>query len=193
MVSRAGHGANVLVLTGLSEGVAKLVGFLGEMKYFREPLLGEAVQVQSIEALLSSGGLDVLLQEVRRTVVEHGLELVVLDSLTDLFTLYEEPTAVRPFLPALGSALFMLGCTVVGVQGQYNSEQSLPEQVIAHTVILLNISVGGSREERELGVSKMRGSSHLRGLQPYELTQVGLSLLPAGKSEQLEGQRVRGV
>ncbi len=177
---RASQGESVLILTTSSEGVTKLVTFLEALEYFDPQLVGHAVQIQSVEALLASGGLDALLQEIRRSAVESRAGLVVLDSLTSLYNSHKDPDAVRCFLTDLGSALFLLGCTTILVQSQYSAEQSLVEQAIADSVILLEESVEGAREKRRLRISKMRGSEHLYGLHPYELTQAGLSLHPDG-------------
>ncbi len=133
---------------------------------------------ECVEALLAGGGLDALLQEIRRSAVESRVGLVVLDSLTSLYNSHKDPDAVRCFLTDLGSALFVLGCTAILVQGQYSVEHSLAEQVIADDVILMDVSAEGAHEDRRLRISKMRGSKHLYGLHHYELTQAGLSLHP---------------
>ncbi len=175
---RASQGERVLILTTSSEGVTKLVTFLEELEYFKPQLVGDAVHIQSIEALLAGGGLDALLQEIRRSAVESRVGLVVLDSLTSLYNSHKDPDAVRCFLTDLGSALFVLGCTAILVQSQYSIEHSLAEQVIADDVILMDVSAERAHEERRLRISKMRGSKHLYGWHPYELTQAGLSLHP---------------
>ncbi|MDP9381237.1 MAG: AAA family ATPase [Chloroflexota bacterium] len=175
---RASQGERVLILTTSSEGVTKLLTSLEELEYFKPQLVGDVVRVQSVEALLGGGGLDALLQEIRRSAVESRVGLLVLDSLTSLYTSYQDPPTVRRFLSDLGSALFVLGCTAILVQGQYSIEQSLEEQTIADGVILMDVSVQGEHEERRLRISKMRGGKHLYGLHPYQLTQAGLSLHP---------------
>ncbi len=177
---RADQGERVLILTTSTEGVTKLITFLGELEYFSAELVGDTVEAESIEVTLDRGGLDDLQQEIRRSVVERHVELVVLDSLTSLYASHGSPDVVRRFLSDLGSALFVLGCTTILVQGQYGVDQSLVEQAIADNVIILDVLVEAKREERRLRISKMRGSEPLRGWRPYEVTRAGLSLHSTG-------------
>ncbi len=173
---RVSQGGSALILTTAPGGVTKLVASIEGLAYYPSDAIGGQLQVHSVNALVAEGGLDALLQDASRYVREHGVELVVLDAVSHLYTMVEDRAAVWRFLSSLGTTLFLLGCTTIVVMSQYGIEQSVEEQGIADAVILMELSADDTRDLRRLCIPKTSGSAHAGGWHPYEVTAAGVAL-----------------
>ena len=173
---RVSQGGSALILTTAPGGVTKLVALVEGLEYYRPDAIGGPLVVHSVNSLVAEGGLDALLQHASRYVREQGVELVVLDSATQLYGTIEDGRDVLRFLSSLGTTLFLLGCTTIMVMSRYGIERSVEEQCLADAVIEMDMHAEAQHEQRMLRIPKMSGSSHLRGWHPYEVTAAGVIL-----------------
>ena len=175
----ASQGKKVVMLTALTETNAKLIAHLSTLAFFDDALLGNTLQILNIQKLLQEEGLDKTLAEIRSTVIEQGVELLVIDSFRSLFTLTGDAAAVQNFIFNLSSALFMLGCTTLMVEDQYRMDGFIhPEQAISDTIIHLSLSSLNSSATRKIEVLKMRGGDPIPGKHYFEITPSGIAIYP---------------
>lgn len=177
--SVAAQGGKVLILTALSEATAKLVAYLDGLDYFRADQIGNGIQILNIQRLLQDEGLDATLAEIRSSVVEQNIKLLIIDSLRSLDVLTNDDVAVQSFIFGLGSALFMLGCTTILVEDQYYPEGATSsKQAISDTIIKLDVARAGRAAMRQLEILKVRGAAPLGGKHSFEITNAGLQIYP---------------
>lgn len=175
----ARQGKRILLLTVLSETNAKLVAYLQDLEYFDPELIGNGVQILSIQKMLTDEGMDAALAEIRSHVVSNHIELLVLDSLRSLNTTTGNESAVQSFVFSLGSALFILGCTTLLVGDQYRADSSpSSEEAISDTILALEASKSGWRTVRRLEAVKVRGADPLDGRHSFEITSEGVQVYP---------------
>ncbi len=175
----AAAGGRVLMLTAVSESNAKLIAHLNGLEYFDSSLIGNELQLLNVQKMLTDEGLDALLGEIRSTVVEQGISLLIVDSLRGLYQLTASEAEVQSFLFRLGSEMFLAGCTTLVTGDIYSGdEKSSHEQAISDVILRLEVSSLGSREVRKLRVLQVRGSGYLKGGHSYEITSSGVSVHP---------------
>lgn len=175
----ARDGRKTLILTALSESNSKLIAYLDGLEYFDPSLIGGEIQILNIQRLLTDDGLAATLSEIRASVVEQGIELLIVDSMRSLHLLTGDEVGVQSFIFGLGSALFMIGCTVVLVE----DEPAVPgvssaAEAISDTVLRLDVARMGRAALRQLEVTKLRGANPLGGKHSFEITYDGLEIYP---------------
>ena len=193
----ARQGRRALVLTALTEASSKLISHLSGLDYFDAGLLGDDVRILNVQRMLTDKGLDATLDEVLKSVVARKIEFVVFDSVPSLYMLAQDQAAVQRFLFTLGSALFQVGCTTILLTDQNALDtRTTLEAVISDISLLLEVSMVGKREERELRVIKERGAPPLTGKHAFDITRGGIRVypriesLPAGAEVAAPKQRV---
>ncbi|MDP9378775.1 MAG: hypothetical protein M3Q29_01245 [Chloroflexota bacterium] len=181
MVFHQGHqGKRALWLTVLTEASSKLIEHLDTLDYFDAGLLGNGVQILNIQRMLEERGLDEAIGEILHTVMDHKVELLLLESVHSLYTLMKDESAVQSFIFRLGSSMFQVGCTTIMVTDKEPSEggESSLEAVISDVTLRLKVSTVGKRELRELRVIKERGFSPLTGWHSFDITSAGIRVYP---------------
>lgn len=179
----AAQGKKVLILTALSEAHAKLIAFLGGLKYFDADLIGPQVQLLNMQKMITDEGLDAALSEIRSTVVEDKIEILIIESYRSLYALTGDMTALQNFVFGLGSALFLVGCTTLLVGEQPpQGIGTAPEQAIADTILMLTSARGVGSGARYLEVTKLRGGAPLPGKHTFEIGPMGIQVFPRVES-----------
>lgn len=168
-----------LMLTALSEANSKLIAYLDGLEYFDPSVIGSGIEILNIQRLLTDEGLTATLAEIRASVVEQKIELLIVDSLRSLYLLTGDEAGVQSFLFGLGSALFMVGCTVLVIEdGHATIGGGTPAEAISDTVLQLDVVRMGRASLRQLEVIKMRGANPIGGKHAFEITSRGLEIYP---------------
>jgi circadian clock protein KaiC len=128
--------------------------------------------------------LETLIAQIGQAVDATGAERIVLDSVTAVLALHDEPAAVRQLLRSLVTRLRAAGLTVLltvetpGDPGGTLSRYGIEEFVADNVVLLRNVHEGSFRR-RTLEVLKMRGAMHHKGDVPFTVVPgQGLVVLP---------------
>ncbi len=172
-------GRKTLMLTALSEANSKLIAYLDGLEYFDPSVIGGGIQILNIQRLLTDDGLAATLSEIRASVVEQGIELLIVDSMRSLHLLTGDEIGVQSFIFGLGSALFIVGCTVVLVEDESAAPGvSSAAEAISDTVLRLDVARMGRAALRRLEVTKLRGANPLGGKHSFEITSDGLEIYP---------------
>jgi circadian clock protein KaiC len=171
-------GQSVILLTALSEATSKLVTHLRGFAYFDEALLGDTVQVLSLQAALSKG-----MEETKNSVVDmvrrQKPRLVVLDGFQAVRGSLGNVQGARQFLYELSTTLHTLGVTLL-VTSEINPHDPtfFPESTAADVIVGLHYRVLGVRQYRGLEVIKARGTAPLSGIHMFLLGSEGLHIVP---------------
>ncbi len=170
--THAARGGQVVYATMLSESHARLMVHLGEMSFFDPALVGRSVHYLSGFSVLESGGLSALLELLRREMRTRQATLLVLDGVVSLKDRSSEP-ALKKFVHELQVHAELTGCTVVMLTSAMKSSRA--ELTMVDGLLRL---VYSARSERFVKVRKLRGSSFLRGLHPFTISNQGITLYP---------------
>lgn len=141
--------------------------------------------------------LETLVAQVGQAVDATGAERIVLDSITAVLALHDDPAAVRQLLRSLVVRLRSAGLTVLltvetpGDPGGTLSRYGIEEFVADNVVLLRNVREGPFRR-RTLEVLKMRGAMHHKGDVPFTVVPgQGLVVLPVRPPSDASGSDER--
>jgi circadian clock protein KaiC len=190
-------GRRVLILTALSEPTSKLIGHLRTFTFFDEDLLGDAIQVLSLQQFLPQGlasTADEVQAEVRRT--QAGL--VIIDGFHGMRSAEGDPQRAREFLYEIGTALGVRGATTVITSEAAPRDAALfPEATTADVLVGVHYGLDGLRQHRYLEAIKVRGAAPLPGLHAMTIAADGVTIYPrlearvimdAGGEEESDGE-----
>ena len=189
-------GRRVLILTALSEPTSKLIGHLRTFTFFDEDLLGDAIQVLSLQQFLPQGlasTADEVQAEARRTQAR----LVIVDGLRGIRSVEGDPQRAREFLYEIGTALGARGTTVITSEAPPRDAALFPEATTADVLVGVHYGLAGLRQQRYLEAIKVRGAAPLPGLHAMTLTADGVTIYPrlearvimdAGGEEESDGE-----
>lgn len=177
-LDQARRGKRALILTVLSEPTTKLVAHLRPFPFFDERLLGDSVQILSLEQFLRDG-LDTTGDELARLARSVRPGIVVIDGLQGIPGVDGNSTAARSFLYRLGTLLAILGCLTIVIREAEPRDPSLyPEATTTDVILGMHYRLTGVREQRGLEVVKIRGAAPLHGLHALVLSAQGVEVYP---------------
>jgi circadian clock protein KaiC len=189
----AQQGRKALVLTALSEPSAKLVQHLRGFEFFDDDLVGDMVQVISIQPFLPRG-LEATADEVLAIARRAHASFIVLDGFRGIRGAEPNPQAAREFLYDLGSKLSLLGATtVITSESDPHDPSFFPEATVADVIIGLHFTLAGVRQQRAIEVVKVRGGQPMPGLHGLELTSNGAVVYPRLEARVLEQARASAL
>lgn len=178
--ARAGRRA--IILTALSESTNKLVAHLRTLRFFDEGLVGDAIQIISIQQFLE-GGLGGAADALVATVRQARANLVVLDGYQGVRGIDGDAgggaQASRQFLYDAGGRLNLLGVTLVVTHtGAASEREMVAEATTADAVLGLSATVSGTRQRRGVTVVKVRGAAPLTGRHALTFDEAGVAIFP---------------
>ena len=171
-------GQPVLFLAALSEATSKLVTHLRGFTFFEEPLLGDRIQVLSLQTALrqrQEATKDAVIEMVR----QQKPRLVVLDGFQAVRGSLGELQHARQFMYELSTTLHTLGVTLL-VTSEINPRDPtfFPESTAADVIVGLHFQVRGVRQYRGLEIIKARETAPLPGIHTLLLGQDGVHIAP---------------
>lgn len=171
-------GRRVVFFTALSESTYKIVAHLRGFDFFDEQVLGDAVQVFSIQRIVAEG-LKAASNEMVAVTRQARANLLLLDGFSGVRGADQDPQAARQFLYDLGTTLGMLGTTVV-ISGEAMPRDPalFSEVTTADAVLGLHYRLVGVRQQRGIEATKVRGAAPLPGLHALTLDQRGVTIYP---------------
>ncbi len=179
----AERGGHALMLSTLSSPNTKLLTHLAEFSYFSPELIGRELQILNVQQLLAKHGVQAAIGEIRHTVMEQGVGLLVLDSVGGLSPLLPNADAVQRFVLDLGSAMYLVGCTTLVVDDRYvRGGEIAVQHNLSDGLISLEVSAVGRRDVRQLRAIKLRASSTMPGAHSLAITNSGVRVYPRVES-----------
>ncbi|WP_407739307.1 RAD55 family ATPase [Hyalangium sp.] len=170
-------GGRALYVTLLAESHARMIANLGPLDFFDASRIPEAMVYLSAYFVLEEGGLDALIDLIRKEVRARGTTLLILDGLVAAEELAPSERAFKKFIHALQVMTSLVGCTTLLLTtGQGKGLKA--EHTMVDGLLVLRERTFGVRTVRELIIRKFRGSAHLRGQHSFDITQQGLVVHP---------------
>ena len=168
-----------LLITTISEPMARLIHFTQGFSFFDLEKVGSAVIYEDIGPLLLEGNGEKALAHVTELVMEHQPALLVVDSFKAIHDVAQSLASLRRALYRFAATLATLPCTTLLV-GEYAYDElaEAPEVTIADGIIELFNRPIGLRDYRGLRVRKLRGSGYLSGEHAFRITSDGLVVFP---------------
>jgi len=174
----AREGRRALILTALSEPTNKLVAHLRSFSFFDEELIGDSIQVLSLQQFLP-GGLEATADEVVTLARRNRASFVMIDGFRGIRGADTNPQAARQFLYDIGTALSVQGATtLITSEAQPRDASLFPEATTADVLIGLHYHLDGLRQRRMIEAIKARGAAPLGGLHSVALTSGGAVVYP---------------
>lgn len=174
--ARAGRPS--LYFSGLAESNEQLVDHLRPFAFFDAGMLGEGVQLLSLDAALAEGT-DAAAATITQTARLARAGLVIIDGFGGLRTRLAGDLGARGFLYQLGTQVGMLGALLVVVlEGQPPAMDLYPELGTGDIVLGLFVERTRVGHRRYLEVFKRRGAAHLPGLHALTIGPEGLTCYP---------------
>lgn len=174
----AGRGLQALLLTSLSEPTTKLLDHLRSYSFFVPELVGNGVQIFSLQQFLTKGK-PVTAQEIVAAVHQTRANMVVLDGFQGIRSMENDFTATRQLLYDLGTRLSLLGTTtLITTEADPRDPALFPEMTTGDTLIGLYFTLRGVRALRSMEVLKVRGRALLPGRHSLMLSAEGVDIFP---------------
>ena len=174
----ARRGQRVLFLTAFSEPTTKLLEHLRGYRFFDPELIGEGIQVFSLQQFLSQGAATTG-QEIVAAVRQTQANLVVLDGFQALHEVETNAEVSRQLLYHTGTLLGLQETTtLITTETPPRDRAFFPEMTTAEALIGLYYELEGARAFRSLEVIKVRGQATLTGRHSLTLSEEGVQVFP---------------
>lgn len=169
-------GGRAIFTTLLAENHARMLQNLGTLGFFDPARIPDSVRYLSAFAELRDAGLAGLAKLLRREIGRSRATMLVIDGLVSVQASAASDQEFRMFIHDLQEIALATGCTVllttiIGAAGS-------PEHTMVDGLIALGDTLYGWRAERDLQVTKLRGSGFLRGRHSYRITADGIDVYP---------------
>jgi circadian clock protein KaiC len=177
--ANANNGRPILYLTTLSEPVDKVIRYLQQFRFFDEGKMGHAIQYEGFGSELAANGVGALVSKLKDAIKKIAPKIIVIDSFKAIHDLASSAQEMRLMLHEVAGLLAAYNTTVLLV-GEYRHEDiaTFPEFAVADGIIELARKSLGTRDERYLRVSKLRGSSYRQGFHAFDITDGGVQVYP---------------
>ncbi|MBV9705584.1 MAG: serine/threonine protein phosphatase [Methylobacteriaceae bacterium] len=120
-----------------------------------------------------------LVETLRREITRHKATLLVLDGLVSAEETASSPRDMKKFVHELQTQASLTDCTTYLLTSAYMGQQLVSaEHTMVDGIFDLQSRLHGRRAERELVVHKFRGSSYLRGVHSFRITDTGIAVYP---------------
>ena len=168
-----------LYLTTLSEPLEKFIFHGQNYTFFDSAKVGVSVIYEDLGIMVRNAGIDKLPQIITDLIVKYKPGLIFIDSFKSLNELLQSMMERRTVIYDLASVLTAYRCTSFLI-GEYSEVMTtdLPEFAIADVVLNLSKYSTNVREQRFLGVEKLRGSASIPGVHAFSISSQGIRIYP---------------
>jgi circadian clock protein KaiC len=168
-----------LFVTVVAEAHDRMLMHLAGFDFFSPEVVGRRVHYLSLVHQLGEGGLAGALSEIRRLVRVHGASLLVIDGAARFEGFAASRQEYRSFVAQLIAELAIFDCTTVLLaQPGPTGEAMHGIETLVDGIIMLEDRSIGVRDTRLVRVTKLRGSSPLRGLHEFAIGGSGVEVYP---------------
>lgn len=188
--SHVAAGGRAVYVTLLAETQARMLSHLRQMEFFNPAVVANTLYYISGYKTLEESGLKGLLDLLRRVIRTRKATLLVIDGLVTAQFVAESDLAFKQFFHELQVFVEAVGCTVVLLSPLTDEFRPRIEYTMVDGVILMSTHAVSQWTQREVEVTKLRGSNFLRGRHFYDITQAGLTVWP--RTESILGKHPTG-
>jgi circadian clock protein KaiC len=173
----AAQGGRVLYVTLLSETHERMIFNLEQLGFFDPVRIPDRLSYVSGYAVMEEAGLKGLSDMLRHEARSAKATLLVVDGLVAIEETTTTAKQFKKFIHELQVHAAFLGCTVL-LLSSANAEPIGPEHTMVDGVLRLSDNRVQKRREREIEVSKFRGSNYLKGGHAFQITDAGIAVYP---------------
>jgi circadian clock protein KaiC len=170
-------GGKALYVTLLAESHTRMIANLRSLGFFELSRIPESLAYLSAYSMLEEGGLEALLNLLRKELKAHGASLLILDGLVAAEELAPTARVFKKFIHGLQAITGMVGCTTL-LLTTGGGKGLKAEHTMVDGLLVLRERTFGVRAVRELTIRKFRGSGHFRGQHSFEITDDGIVVHP---------------
>jgi circadian clock protein KaiC len=170
-------GNRVVYVTLLVESHARMLEHMRTMQFFDPARLPDAIYYVSAFRTLEEDGLKGLIDLLRREVRSRKASLLVIDGFLAIQDFATSDREFKKFIHELQAHLGVEACTAL-LMTNGSRRESRPEHAVVDGLIELHDELFDAKPERELEVSKFRGTGFLRGRHAFSITDVGITIYP---------------
>lgn len=171
-------GRRTTILTAFSEPTNKLIAHMRPFTFFDQDLLGQSLNVLSMQQFLRDG-LDDAVGDMVAAVRAAKADLVILDGFRGVRETAEHPEEARRFIYEVSNRLSLLGVTLLLTsEANVRDVTFFPEATTADVLLGLAFDAIGARERRTLEVLKVRGAAPLPGWHTLTISDDGVTIYP---------------
>jgi circadian clock protein KaiC len=170
-------GGRALYITLLAESHTRMIGNLRPMAFFEPARIPESMAYLSAFSVLEEGGLEALLDLLRKEMKAHEATLLVLDGLVAAEEVATTERAFKKFIHALQVTTGLVGCTTL-LLTTGGGKGLRAEHTMVDGLLIMRERTFGVRAVRDLTIRKFRGSGHLRGPHTFEISERGITVYP---------------
>jgi circadian clock protein KaiC len=175
---RVARGDRALYVTLLAEYHARLVQYIGHMSFFDESRLPDQLSYISGFRVMRTEGLSALLGMIRREILSRKVSILVVDGLVAAQRCASSDQAFNEFVHELQGIALAADCTVLLVASSDRYNDATSDHTMVDGIVELHDQAFGWAIDRALHVTKIRGSSYLRGKHTYKITNDGIIVFP---------------
>ena len=175
----AAAGGKALIVTTLSEPLARMVRFMQGFTFFDTEAIGSSVIYEDVGSQLLQENGESALEHIVDLLREHAPTLLIIDSFKAIQEMSLDRERLRRTLYTLMGTVAAYPCTAVLV-GEYTDDDLTTAAITSMVdgiVVLYNQHVG-LYDRRYLRVAKLRGSAYLPGEHAFRITEDGITVFP---------------
>lgn len=172
------NGHRALYVTLLAEYHSRMAQYIGRLSFFDESKIPDQLTYLSGFRAMRSEGLSALLTLIRREILNRKASILVVDGLIAAQRVAKSDQAFNEFVHELQGIALGADCTVFLVASADRSDHSTPEHTMVDGIVELSDQAFEWATDRALQVTKIRGSSYLRGKHTYKITDDGIVVYP---------------
>ncbi|HEX5660471.1 MAG TPA: ATPase domain-containing protein, partial [Polyangiales bacterium] len=173
----AARGGKVLYVTLLSETHERMLFNIGQLSFFEPTRIPDQIAYLSAYTVFEQSGLKGLSEMLRRETRAGDASLLIVDGLVATEESLPSRNDFKKFVHDMQIHASMQGSTVV-LLSSVGAHASGPEHTMVDCVIELRDNRVGKRRERELEVTKFRGSDYLPGGHAFGISARGVTVFP---------------
>ena len=175
----AAAGGKSLIVSTLSEPLARMVRFMQGFTFFDTDAIGTSVIYEDVGTRLLQENGEKALEHVVNLLQEHSPTLLVIDSFKAIQEMSLDKEQLRRSLYTLMGTVAAYPCTAILV-GEYTDDDlasAIITSMVDGIIALYNQRVG-LYDRRYLRVAKLRGSAYIPGEHAFRITQEGITVFP---------------
>jgi KaiC domain protein len=177
------HNDEKAIFIALEEGREAVLDTAAEKGWaFERYYEGNELAVVDVDPIEMATSLRGIRSELPRLIAEFGASRVVLDSVSLLETMYDDPAKRRTEIFAFARSLKEAGVTTLltseaATESAYASRYGIVEYLTDAVVVLQYVRPSDFQETRlAVEIKKIRNADHSRETKPYEITDEGIDV-----------------
>ena len=167
-----------MYVTLLAESHSRMFAHLGRMAFFDARAVPDHVYYIGGYSTLQSGGLNALVELVRKAIQKHQATLLVVDGLISAQESAPSDGDFKRFLHEIQTLAEVMECTVLLLTNAERSSGFFPEHTMVDGVMHLTDELSELRPLRHIRILKLRGSAPIRGLHSVRISDNGFEVRP---------------